>query len=105
MWVVAEARLAAKTMRRRLCIVAPPARLSIAALIDERVAVEFLDGRRLLDEALGQVEILQALEALRVDFTELRLPRIDQLGVVVERRFHRAFLTLPLGHEAHEIVS
>src|ERR1700747_1945946 len=75
-----------------------------AKLLDECAAVEFLDRRRLLDEAFGHVELLQLGEPLRVDLAQLLLSRIDQLGVHVEGETDRAFLSLPLRHEAHAVV-
>src|SRR5215475_13320899 len=54
-------------------------------LLDECVAVEFLDRRRLLDEALRQVELLQLGEPLRDDFAQLLLSRVDQPCIHVER--------------------
>src|SRR5262249_25977308 len=76
----------------------------VARLLDERVAVEFFDRRRLLDEALRQVELLQLGEPLRVDLAQLLLSRVHQLRIHIEREADRAFLSLPLWHEAHEVV-
>src|SRR6266436_1264899 len=74
---------------------------AIARLLDERVAVEFLDRRRLLDESLRHVELLQLGEPLRVDLAQLLLSRVDERRVHFEREADRAFLPLPLRHETH----
>src|SRR6516225_7374223 len=76
----------------------------LRVLLNERIAVEFVDRRRLLDEALRHVELLQFGEPLGVDLAQLLLSRVDQLGVHVEREADRAFLALPLRYEAHEVV-
>src|SRR6266576_7281240 len=77
---------------------------AICRLLDEFVAVELLDRRRLLDEAFGQIEVLQLGEPLGVDLAQLLLSRVDQVRVHGERESHCPFLSLPVRHEAYEIV-
>src|SRR6516162_5037996 len=54
-------------------------------LLYELVRIQVVHRRLLLDDALGEVEVLQPGDALRVDFAELLLSGIDQLVVIGER--------------------
>src|SRR5229473_600733 len=51
---------------------------------DEFVAVKIFERRLSLDEALGQIEVLQLSETFHIDLSQLPLTGIDQGGVIVE---------------------
>src|SRR5262245_38407667 len=91
---------ARRSPSRRVSAICPPR----ATLFDELVGVELLDRRRLLDEALRQIEVLQLGEPRRVHLAEHLLSRVDRLGVHLEREPHAAFLAFPLRHEGDELV-
>src|SRR5262245_29507767 len=103
----ADRRVLVKRGKRRTCIHSAQSARSAAvkaqASLDELVAVELLDRRLALDQAFGEIEVLQRAQALDIDLAELLLARIDQRRVILQRGFDRAFLALPLRHEAHEI--
>src|SRR6478672_72955 len=71
--------------------------------LDELIGIKLLDRRLLLDDAFRQIEVLQLRQPFGIDLAELCLPDIDELGVVVERGLHGAFLALPFRHERHEL--
>src|SRR5712691_9548331 len=73
-----------------------PARCRLE-LFDELVGIKLVHGRLALDDALGEIEVLQIGEAFHIDLAELFLAGIDQRGIVIESRLHRAFLAFPSG--------
>src|SRR5215813_6776254 len=72
-------------------------------LLNKLIGEEFLDRRLLLDDALGEIEILQYRHSLGVYCAEHFLSRIDQLVVIGERFLHLIFLASPFRHELDEV--